>query len=340
MGSDIEIDVEFINPGFVGHSGTLYVLDARFVVPPGGGETEPTYFPLDDDGPYSLSLAAFGGTDTVTITLDSLPDHVTSGYIEIDLEAWEGENVLWTTSGWTTWESVFVILGAPQYRQEVPWKEVLELGCGWAEGLDEEHDCAEATTLELFDAGLFTYNLNEPGVPSHYCNQGTGLYNLKGFLEDFKPAPGNCVDVSTFNGIVLNALGVVVALKREFGEYDSEPVDYVTNLVCPIGTSRTSSGNYKLISFLMHQQTHVSFYVYDAALAYLVDLDGETYMLPAVGWLFWPFAHYWQCPTTEPLYGHAKRYYYSNVDSPTIDPDIPNEVVDYQAYLFTYSGVK
>jgi hypothetical protein len=73
--------------------------------------------------------------------------------------------------------------------------------------------------------------------------------------------------------------------------------------------------------------------VCDAAVAFLVDLSGSTYMDPPTEWILGP-PGYWQTPqgpTPAPAYGRAKRY--------TGSPN-SSESVSFTPYTFTYPGVK
>jgi hypothetical protein len=195
----------------------------------------------------------------------------------------------------------------------------------------------------LYYSELFAYNLGTEGVPTMWFESGKYLLALRlasGGFED-----GNCVDVSTFNAICLDALGAGVTLKRQTQNYG-----FVTNPVCPIGSDSTDEGNYHLVPFSMHQQVHLSGYVYDAALAFLVDLEGDEHMNPSGP--YWPLSgalSYWQTPppSSTPEYGLVRRYFNAVYDEEggepfgfTMDPSLPHEIVTYTPSTFTYSGVK
>lgn len=285
--SDIEVELEFINPGFVGHDITLYVNDARLAIPPGGGETEWAYISLSDDGPYEMSLAAFGGTDSALVTLSSLPAYVARGYLQVDLEAIENENTIWTTSGWVNWENVYVPNSTPTGLQTIPWTDLLAFSCTWARGADTATEVRELVTRGMFWSDIWNY---DPAFATFWEDpvesEGEVIYRLSGAVSTFDVM--DCRDGSGFNVLACQSLGVALTAQRLF---EDESNQFRTNLLCGMGSDATQSENYEQFNFNYHQVGTSSSYVFDSVAAHLIDLSGNDFKEPPTGWVL---GEYWQ----------------------------------------------
>lgn len=246
--------------------------------------------------------------------------------------------------------AMFLTKESPTGNMSDVWAEVLSYACSWAEGDTSAEDCAYDCTFGLFYSQMFAYNLGTYGVPSQWVD--SDFFMLSDFLASSGYQSGNCVDVSSFNSLCIESLGVGVSLMQQQAD------TFVTNKVCPIGSDSTQLGNYDFVPFSMHQQVHLESDVYDAALAFPKDLNGNTYMNPPAGWVLGP-PGYWQTPTgptPPPMYGLARRYWDSeddwhSVEYPTndpdywptfiwmIDPDLPSEVVEFNTASNDLMGV-
>lgn len=104
--NSIVLSLKFVNASFQDHTMSLVVNGVRLRIPPTSGGGSPTYVDLSGGGPYSLSMTANGGSDTATLTLSGMPNYVTRGALQVDLQGWENGVPIYTTGGWTTWEAV------------------------------------------------------------------------------------------------------------------------------------------------------------------------------------------------------------------------------------------
>lgn len=298
-GNDVEVDLKFVNPGFVSRSVSVVVNNARLAVPPIAPSTMWTYVTLGDDGPFTLTLGAFGGSDTATMTLSGLPNHVTNGILQLDMEAIEAGNPIWSTQGWASWEKLYLTYDTPTASQEVPWTDVLDYSCTWARGESTLADVSRRETFGLYWGEVFAYNLGTEGIPPRWIEVDSphaGEFMLSDFLADVGGGlvDGSCVDISSFMQILLDSQGVTSELQRLRHRYSLNPVTdlpFVTNLVCPIGSNGSDPGLYFQLPFTMHQQCKTSAGVCDAALAFEVDLSGSGYANPPANW---PMDDYWQ----------------------------------------------
>lgn len=352
--NDFVIELTFTNPGFPTRNVTLSVIQVQLMIPDPNPLEDPVIIELDDDGPYSMTITGQGGTDTATMTLSGVPDYVTRGYLQIELEAKEGQSTIWSTDGLETWQKVFLTLDTPCGHMDEPWADVLDQATNWALSADSVSEAATGCTVGLFDASQFICNLHETGIPSKCFDwqedEEDEEYDEKFLLTyvvTHTNIEANCVDVSTYNSICMNALGVSASLSRQFGS-----ASFATNLVCPIGSDRTADGNYELVPFGMHQQVHLTGdKVYDAALSFKYDLSGSTSKSPAVNEDLGP-PGYWQTPegpSPLPQYGLARRYINLTYDEIEIDGEtwtwslnsgLSHQVVTFSSSPFTYPGVK
>jgi hypothetical protein len=226
----------------------------------------------------------------------------------------------------------YLVEDTPKHYQTVPWFNVLDLACDWADNEAGIVNCAHDVTFGLYYSQLIAYNLGTEEVPTVWFDNNN-KFKLKEFFETPGYKDGNCVDVSTFNSICMNALGLTTQLNQQI-----QDEFFVTNPICPIGSDSSSVGNYFMVIFGMHQQVHISGNVFDAAIALVYDLSGSAYMNPPANW---PMGApgYWQTPYSPPAYGLTKRYFHSASDDPTISTLLSPEQVDYSTDSFSYAGV-
>ncbi|MGI8924025.1 MAG: hypothetical protein ACR2HJ_08320 [Fimbriimonadales bacterium] len=211
----------------------------------------------------------------------------------------------------------------------VPWIEVLNASCNWADGEAGATACAYDSTFGLYFSHLFAYNLGTWGVPTLWVDR-YGRFLLSDFLDEIGHRSGNCVDVSGYLHLSLSAIGVYSPMVRLYA--NPVPSVFMTNLICPIGSDPDNPpSGYSFVGFTMHQVCRVHGATYDASLGLEHDPGGSPYENPPAGWS--PNDH-WQAPSGQPQYGVVRRYGHQNDDFGTeenpqqfIDPDLPHEVV-------------
>lgn len=188
----------------------------------------------------------------------------------------------------------------------VPWIEVIEPACIWADDKVTIADCAAECTIGLYDWDRIVYPLYTPGFPSRWVNGTTHMFMLTNLLNTSGIVQGKCVDVASYLCLSLASIGVSVQQERHYAEGSSGGhVVFVTNPVMAIGWD-WGLGNEINIAWLMDQTCLVSDLNYDACLAMRLDLSGAFYQKPPAGW---PLAGYWQTPDGAGNFvGLVKRY--------------------------------
>ncbi|HVT11394.1 MAG TPA: hypothetical protein VHE55_03940 [Fimbriimonadaceae bacterium] len=337
--ADPVLSLTFYNPNIRGDpNGHFHLYNGTFT------DADGTVYPITFNGSATydqdVAIPARGTISINPVQLSNLPSYVTIGTLKYSflLSSPTGIGLGGIGIGIKT----YVVDDTPKDHMTIPWFEVLDLACTWANDLAGPANCSRACTFGLYYSQQFAYDLHTHNVPAMWFNPYTGNFMLKTFLNTSGYKSGNCVDVSTFNSLCTTALGETTVLNQQITSYS-----FVTFKVCPIGSDSTQLANYYYALFGMHQQAHVGGNVFDAALAFIYDLSGAAYMNPPANW---PMPGYWQTPSSpSPMYGLTMRYLDLNYDyvyddghyfTWTIDPTRPSQPVPFTTNTFTYPGVE
>jgi hypothetical protein len=267
--------------------GTTVTVNASFVIPAGGYHgtlnTSATYWgqPVNCT-PSTVSCDGNAGAGvTFTVTVGPLPAHVSvSEPLTISFSgSYNGINYKSDSTC-----SVYLVFQAPVAPQVAPWLQVVYDGCDWANGDTTADQVARDLTLGLYDAGYFNYTF----LSSFTTPMSRSVFNLSAFLKATPSSSGNCVDVSDYLSITAAAQGLGFQV-QEFAAYPRTSDDsFYTNSINPIGWPGYSS-----IKWQYHQVALFNGNVFDACAAYMYNLTGDRYKLPAYQW---PLAAWWATP--------------------------------------------
>lgn len=284
-GHSISVDIKFVNPGFTSRSVTVTINDARLRL------ADNSYVSLTADGPWTFTLPAFGGTETIQATFTDVPDYVCYRYLQVDATATEGGYPIWTTSGWQEWEKVYLVYDDPEDLQYVVWTDLLDLTCYWAWGETTASGVAEKLTQ-----GLYAWGWQYVPLGSHYWQDvdSSNFYALRDAIYGNNGLVMNCRDVSGFLALSMQSQGFEPTCRVLWNDDDFE-AGFRINLLSPMPLDPTEWSNYSSDTFAFHQITMLGAGVYDAALAHWIDLGGASYKKPPSS--AWSLQGYWQTPS-------------------------------------------
>lgn len=106
---------------------------------------------------------------------------------------------------------------------QLPWAEVLEVACDWAEGAQNVHQAAELITRNVYDLGLGL--IRYQGSPATYAFAN---FECASFLKLLRGQRGmgtclNCSDCATIVSTLANVLGCDTSQVR-FGRFGTNPI--------------------------------------------------------------------------------------------------------------------
>jgi hypothetical protein len=203
--------------------------------------------------------------------------------------------------------SFYVVLDTPQDPLSVPWTEVLDKACYWADG--ETNASLSSTDIRnsLFSSG-FTYE----------TSSGTQMYgtisafNLTGYLNDFgSNYEVNCSDMAKALVSFGNAIGCNLRLTT-YG-YTTSGETAITgpvNCIDPIGSASPTNNVFStpLINddcrtgkFVFHSfvELYSTQYYWDATLNYDTDADSDNVTGSNPGCGNTTYGHNWSVPANE-----------------------------------------
>jgi hypothetical protein len=145
------------------------------------------------------------------------------------------------------------------------------------------------------------YNMgkSEPNYWEVFIYQTT--YKLKQAL-DYTHPDMDCQDVSGFLSLAFQSQGFDASCRVIENGDEPQTDDFWTNLVCPMGSDAAAPGDphYSQTWFTFHQIVHSGMFVFDAAIAQLVDLVGNGFRNPPHAWDIYG---YWQTAYPGAFYG-------------------------------------
>ena len=280
--------IRFLNPTLVAHTATLTVTAAGYTT--SLGTTPLTVTPSSSQ----LSFPSAGEAEQ-TWTIAGLPNYVAKGDLGITFTL-VGNGAGSSLSGGIA-TTLYQTESSPLGIQSPVWRNVLDDACVWAIGQSGAEDCRLSLTQGLNDAGFFYYSptlLPLFTVFSSDDDLGTVQYYRLAhlfFVRSSYPyeTNGDCADVANYLTITFLALGVSGAPAKHF----PHPfIGFQTHAVKGIGHVGYQSHN-----FQFHQTGANGTSVYDAACSQALDLYGNPFGEPPVGW---NVAAYWQTPRPSP----------------------------------------
>ncbi len=202
---------------------------------------------------------------TLTFDLSNLPRR--QPYIEFELEntslATTGVGIHTVTWNWqymivapgrmpatwitfdTTAHRIYTVLEAPKTpwlqappagsETQLPWTDVLDYACTWANGATILEDAACKVTKAIYNLGPQTVTYDCPGGgSSHYS---AGNFNCTKFIERLKGGTGmgyyvNCSDCATFVSSCANILGCDLWQSRMGWSFGLKPLLGIGSTVC------------------------------------------------------------------------------------------------------------
>lgn len=320
-GSDVIVKVRWTNTNSYALSGTLTWQAARLEVPREEKIPETTFVDLTvPSTPVSISLAANGGSQEVTLTLTGVPNYIAVGELEIkfnmpltDGEGW-GNNG--TNGNFVSWERVCLLDDEPIGLQELPWTDFLEYTCRWAFGYTGAANVRKEMTRGMhysnrapWNQNLYNFekeeNLYFSGVPDSDLQLEYYLADLNGTSPPWVYQSGptyailDCRDFAAILTAAMNAHGVVATcdrVQREAGQPVIEGIPlsgtyFAYYELCRAGFDSSEDELYEVGAFNFHFVVRSNSLRYDSAASYKRDYTWSVYKNPV--WE-WPTTEHWQ----------------------------------------------
>ena len=174
----------------------------------------------------------------------------------------------WTALATTGPHTIYVTLGDPSAPMAVPWVEVLDDACVWADGETTSSGALDELATDLYTNSGLEYN----GYQSHYEYRSPParlVFNLTDFLGDWEYA--DCQDAAFYLSILSSSIGCsLTQTKRIHGDDGVGESGMTTKKILPIGKSTwaVSEWNFHHIAWLSN--------VYDAC----VKVDSTDARIP------------------------------------------------------------
>lgn len=305
----VTIEVTWRNDNTFPVSGTVQALTPKLMVPnptPGNPTARDTVnLTVSPSGTTNVSLAANGGTASVTYTLSGVPNYVVTGDLDVSyqlLTTGNGSNYL--NLGALTTEYLCVADASPTGIQAIPWVEFMQHACRWAHGSSGNTTVREEMTRGMNRSRrdypyAFTYSpMAGPQFLQYNEEYGEMQLKLRKFLLDLEDStyPGvtmQCNDFAQVLAAATNAVGH--GSHVHYLEPLSPHTEFITHGLCPPQRAYTNAGNYEPYQFSFHMVTGDSAATtanrYDSTASYLIDYNGDAWFDVAFNW---PMVEFWQ----------------------------------------------
>jgi hypothetical protein len=132
----------------------------------------------------------------------------------------------------------------------VPWTEVLDRSCAWAEKANSEYAVASSITNSIYSSGA-TYDGNV-----HYTKPLYTQFYLKALLNSYPSVTMDCRDFANLTHVMTNSIGLNMNYMRIKGNNS----DFITKDILP------AQGSWGSISWSFHQIGLWSSEICDASL--------------------------------------------------------------------------
>ncbi len=164
-----------------------------------GNGSKMVNFPSNNGGNSDVTIFQLNGT---------LPNCVGEKHF---LFTWDAVMPVQIHYGYTGHHHYFVLLTEPKAPMAIPWVDVLNYACDWADGKS-----SSSTALEALTKGLY-YNSGLVYGSTHYKkdnenNQTKWIFHLTDFLDDWNYA--DCQDCSMFLSILSSSIGASLTKTR------------------------------------------------------------------------------------------------------------------------------
>jgi hypothetical protein len=294
-----QINVTFHNPTSIDHIANLSVSSGTFA-----NVLNERWAITISASPASLHFSPQGNAST-TLTISGLPDSVQLASINVPFALQSNVTSLAGALG----TRIYLTDSAPAVMQSPAWVDVLNDACYWACDCSGTDTVTRYITLGLYWSDIFIYDYSKNNYayhvnPATQTEQEYMLYKLfynRAHFGQFRP--GDCQDISTYLQIALNANGVGSSCQSLWLPDGSGGLfPFETNPICGQGNDATNPGNYAEFGFNFHQVTFEGGNVFDAAIAQWLDLFGNGYANPPVGW---GANGYWQSARPSPPIGET-----------------------------------
>ncbi len=221
--------------------------------------------PVSPSGMQHLQLGA-GQSTHLNVSVGPFPSYVDNGTFSLTFAASPDTHDVANIQ-------VFDLYASPSAPQSAPWYGVLQNACSWAAGDNSILTVARDVTLGEYFSERFAYtpasNWTDPNNPE--------TFRLSKFLQSSGYQAGNCVDVSDYYSICVNAVGLSATVSQCT---DSGGNGFLTNGICAIGSDPTNSNNYVPWTWGFHQIATENGSTYDACAAQYQNLSGAGYENP------------------------------------------------------------
>ncbi|MDI6783474.1 MAG: hypothetical protein QME64_05180 [bacterium] len=230
-------------------------MSAKFVVSPNLPVSTSLYLMADDTSEENLDafkIVSISGDTTVIEGISSTTTLKNKVYIPSLLYQWKygTDSANWPSTGNTGPHKIYVTLSTPQAPMAIPWTEVLDKSCVWADGVNTDSLAVDSITKGAY----WNIGKNYSGLSTH--TDGT-LFHLKKFLNDNW---ADCQDMSATLQVFSNVLGVSgIQVRRINGPFLYKNID-------PVGSPGWNSDVWNF-----HQVGWYSDKVYDACLRLNID---------------------------------------------------------------------
>jgi hypothetical protein len=303
--TSITLSVTFYNGRNQSLSGTLTWQAARLRVPapnPPTGQTTPEWeyinLSVAPSQPQSVSLGALGGTQTFSLTLSGVPQHVLLGALELkynlplqEQEGLQGNNG--SGGNFHEWEWVYKVAATPIGLQAKPWTDFLNYTCRWAYGSTDETSLRENMTTGMHYSRRSRHHRlrYDPRAAWQYfklnSSGGYTKYKLKKFttnLDQLQWEEVDCHHFAQYLRLSMASHGATATAEEFQAIHQGQEVDMLTNKLCLAGLDSTILSNYTEETFNVHVVTIVNSSVFDASSSYLKDWTGSNFMNPPANW--------------------------------------------------------
>ncbi len=231
---------------------------------------------------------------------------------------------------------VYVVLDEPKPPMNPAWVNLLQYSCWWGRLTDNLYDAAQAITFGVFfQRPGFAY----PSDTGTYWLAGSPYYPtytfmLKALLDEWNAGrwtSGNCVDASCLTMLALCSVGMDFSTRQLTGMVDPSTGNFLTNLICPIGSDPTLDWTYSQRNWGYHQVCVLTNApsppsntgIWDPTAAQKEDLNGNGYRNPPAHHPnhLWPEFDYWQKPRVQ----GASLGLVNTPQQALTDPQYPND---------------
>jgi len=273
-----------------------------------------------DSSPIPVSIAPNSTSAAIEITLGNLPNFVVGGELQLRIELrgnigtqlpGEPDSLAWGHKDvWNSFGTVFLTAQQPTGIQAIPWLQVLQQSCWFAQEKSNEIDIRREITK-----GIFYETKKYSGEWRYFTSDSNGGDDQKLNLTSyFSPITlhMDCRDGASLTVAFCESLGLTTSILFYY-----EPIDK-TNPICGAGYNSNDYSEYNVLDFNFHAVAIDGTYqIYDSVAAFWVDLSGNPWKNPVWNWT--PYGYPQTTvgfPLPAPPFPAQPQNFYGLVDSP------------------------